>query len=97
MNIVWKMYAGKNDDGSFSHVYYHSIPVSMCGVSEDKIVKVEVRLDDSGRYWGWLNNKELSMIWPSKMCLGMCFPYGMQVEINKGNGAPVQLNIKETP
>lgn len=35
------------------------------------------------------------MVWPSKVCLETCFPYGLQVAEENGQGRRVNLVVEE--
>ena len=63
---------------------------------------VEVTLtevEEGETHWGWRDTgkEEIGMIYPAKFMLEMCMPYGMQAEIDAGNGQPVKLIVTEVP
>ena len=91
----WKMWAHfyKNlfrHCGSKRYVEIHHI--------DEPIVPVVLTESPTGRYWGWLENdgKDTpTMIWPSKMQVEMCFPYGPKAESDRGRGRLIQLDIQK--
>lgn len=95
----WDMYAYKYADinggrvlymhiGSKDWVEIHMLP--------NPIVKVDVNEDVDGDYYGWLRAGKNSptMIWPSLAQFTMCFPYGLEVEITKGEGEILRLSVE---
>ena len=95
MTDIQNMYAEKLNDGSFTHVYPSTIQVGMCGVDTKDVVSVSVSEHEDGTHHGWKDEDGFSMIFESLIQLKICFPYGMQVEIDKGGGTPVVLQVVE--
>ena len=72
---------------------------------EEPIVQLSVRErvagDPESGYWGWLkkdargSEDRYTMVWPSRVQLDMCFPYGPQVEMDHGCGRVVNLIVEE--
>ncbi len=84
-------------DGKFRHVFSNEIQVKMCG--REPIIPVEVTIDETGEYFGWLDFKDQKtkpcMIYDSLLLLDCCFPYGMKAEIDAGKGKMVKLTIRK--
>lgn len=84
--------------------YFHASPnrwwVEIHGIDEP-IVTVTVRervdSDPPSNYWGWLEtgDDKYIFIWPSKLQVEMCFPYGTAVEEARGKGRLVNLIVEE--
>lgn len=97
MKKSWDMYAHENtrDNGEkwFAHVGEKKwVELHML---KEPIVAVKVTLDEKGTYWGWMHSSKdkPSMIYPSLKLLEMCFPYGLEIEVEHGNGKAVRLTI----
>lgn len=87
-------------------VYYENASpdrrwVEMHGLDEP-IVEVRVREwqdgDPPSPYWGWIDAEEPDryiFVWPSEGQLNMCFPYGPEVEEERGRGRKVHLVVEE--
>ena len=62
-----------------------------------KVSMRAVRADESSPYWGWWDaeRETISMIWPDKRLLNMCFPYGPKAEEERGRGLRVNLVLEE--
>jgi hypothetical protein len=70
---------------------------ALCNRAE-RVRRIEIREVKEGEkspYWGWLDAKtgKISMVYPSRGQLNMCFPYGPDAEVNAGRGRPVNLVI----
>lgn len=70
----------------------------MCG--DAPIVPVTVRELESGpddSYWGWWEHahERFDLVYPRRFLLEMCFAYGSRVEIEKGRGLMVPVEIIE--
>jgi hypothetical protein len=87
--------SGKDGHGRYRHigakkyVEIHGLPYP--------IVAVAVREAADGDYWGWLKTGEAvpTMIWPSWAQFTICFPYGPEVEVKRGNGEILRLCVAE--
>jgi hypothetical protein len=90
----WDMFAHQLPDGS--HADFGSRLFVKFHGENRPIVPVRLFEDPEGRYHGWLAEGEdtPSMIWPTAMQLGMCFPYGIEVEIEQGKGRPIRLRCE---
>ena len=94
------LFAEKRPDESYYGFYYSRTLVEMCGADEKDIVEVVVRELQEGEespYWGWWDNEkgEFQMIYPGKIPSDMCFPYGPEVEEEKGEGKQMNVSIEE--
>jgi len=88
-------YAFKKNE-RFHSIFNHPVGTKMCG--SGIVYTVSITENSEGNYWGWEDKDkpgEYVMIWPSRVQLEMCFPYGMKVAINKNEGRPVQLKIEQ--
>lgn len=90
----WELYAHKRESG-----YWHagSKKFVEAHMLHDPIVQIELTEDPEGTYWGWLAKDATypSMVWPKKMLLDICFPYGPDVEQERGKGRVVRMVVKE--
>lgn len=59
-------------------------------------VPVIVAETTHGEYYGWLRSDrdEPSMIWRGRPRFDMCFPYGPELEQERGKGRIVRLDIR---
>lgn len=46
-------------------------------------------------YWGWWDNKDgrFHHVYPAKLLVEMCFPYGTKPEIERGNGLLIPVRV----
>ncbi|GGK61657.1 hypothetical protein Sme01_03430 [Sphaerisporangium melleum] len=94
---TWRMYA-HDRGGTFYHLGDRRY-VEAHGL-RDPIVEVEAREVEhdapDGTHWGWLRTGEDTpiMIWPVRGMLSMCFPYGTDVEEQRGKGRVVRLAVR---
>lgn len=66
----------------------------MCGAPPYFLVRVS--LNPEGLYWGWWEpNKRVSLIYPSKELLSICFPYSLTKEEERDGGRIVRLDVTE--
>ncbi len=81
------------------HFYHHPKAVKMCQDSRDPhpVFKVEVTegTDAPGSYWGWWNSEDNSFhfVFPSRLQVDMCFPYGAKAEEERGRGKMMPVNV----
>ena len=83
----------------FNFVFRTRIQVAMCGdwrENSENIVPVWICIDAAGVMWGWWSSTEnsLSMIFPTREQVEMCFPYGPEVEIKRGHGDIVRVRVE---
>ena len=85
-------------NGHYMNFYksYYSV-TTVCGATAEEVRLVRLREDPDGTHWGWeaTGRGTFSMVQPSRMQLEMCFPYGMEVAVKKGDGRPVCLSVEE--
>jgi len=62
----------------------------MCGGDP---IPVRITENKDGEYYGWIDKGDDSpvMIWPSRNLFEMCFPYGSQIEVEKGKGRVIRM------
>jgi len=92
----------------FFHFFHHPKSVKMCQDSREPhpIFKVEVSENadpnagqniggPSGSYWGWWNSEDNSFhfVFPSRLQVDMCFPYGAKAEEERGRGKMMPVNV----
>lgn len=95
--MTWTLYAHKykrNGDTFFMHIGSYNY-VKAHGLNEP-ILEVQATENPEGRYWGWLDaGKDTpSMVWPHEQLFRMCFAYGPEVEVEKGKGRIVRMDIE---
>lgn len=98
-------FAYKKVEGLYLYTHTSKQYVEMKGAPLSNIVQVEVSIhpDQSVReskepnYWGWLatGSDTFQFIWPSYAQFSMCFPYGWQIEAEKGEGQAYRLQLNE--
>jgi hypothetical protein len=88
------MYAHKKD-GLWWHIYPIAAAVKMCGAEDIRRIKLTV--DPEGDYWGWWDAEKdkFAMIYPNRILLTICFPYGVQAAEEAGQGKAMRFNIEE--
>lgn len=61
------------------------------------IVEVTVAEGEDGPYYGWVDTDEQvpTMIHAHRILFSMCFPYGVQAEVDAGKGRVVRLTVEE--
>ena len=95
----WHMWAHRYDNGDLHNlgerwwVEIHGLP--------DPIVAVDVAEvadgDPAATHWGWVDTGDATpeMIYPRESLFSMCFPYGVQAEVDAGKGRVVRLAVAE--
>ena len=92
--MKYYFYATKKTDGIYRNIFPTEQQVKMCG--DNSPLKIEVIIDDTGNYVGWLDNtKKLQLVYENIVLLQMCFPYPIKNYIERGEGSIVRLSIKE--
>lgn len=93
MQVVYGHYI----DGTFCHIYESAMQVEMCG--DEPVHRAKARVAEEGEeptHYGWLENDgDLSMIWPSRVQVEMCFPYGYEAHEKAGEGKLVGVIISD--
>ena len=63
------------------------------------VVVRELKEGEESMYWAWWDNAMglfvPGFIWPSKGQVSMCFPYGPEIEEEKGRGKLLRVMIEE--
>lgn len=84
--------------------YYSNIKSSMkiaemYAFWDDEIYMIDLEeATDVGEdtYWGWMDNDgDISMVYPLRKLMNMCFPYGADAEENAGRGRVIRVSITE--
>jgi hypothetical protein len=94
---MWEMYAHKSERGSYLNcgekwwVEIHDLSLP--------IVKVRITENPEGKYYGWIDTGETTpeMIQPHEWMFSMQFAYGPEIEVEKGKGRIVRLDVVECP
>ena len=89
--------AHKKNNGDFHDIFLTKFQVEMCGAGTIYVIKVRgTTKDEQSNYWGWvdLESRVLCLIFPEFFLLEMCFPDGIQHDIDRGDGLPVNLVVE---
>lgn len=89
----------------YRHFGIHPMSASLYGDKVEDIVNVickkigdyETRdktRDNKQHYWGFVENGELKLIYPSFVSLSVCFPYGIKAVIERG-GEVYEFEVKQ--
>lgn len=85
----------------FTHPHPSLIMVRLCTSRPyDSFHLVEVEIVEDGGYWGWWKPcssegvPEITMIFPSRLLVSTCFPYGPEIIEEHGEGRVVPLAIR---
>ena len=92
-------YGVKNEqDGMFYNIYPSIFAATMCGYEHHEISEIEFVEDVNGEYWSFQDTGKdtFHLIYPHKILFNICFPYGPDIEVEKGNGRIVRLKIKNS-
>ncbi len=96
---VWQLYALQRD-GGFAHFYPSTTQVQMCGDAPPWLVQLAI--DHDGPFWAWYHSHHphngvsrgyVSMVYPHRTVVEICFPYGPQAETLRGRGEIVRLHV----
>ncbi len=83
---------------SESYRYRHFFCSRLHYTCSDSLPLVLTRLsyDEAGAYWGWWDAKDqmFQFVFPKKMLVDMCFPYGPEAEEQRGRGKVVPLLLE---
>ena len=83
----------------YTNIFSHEKAVKMCNNSPEKIYKIDIREateDEETPYVGWLYpDGTISFIFPNRVLLEVCFPYGTKAETEMGKGKVIRIVIKE--
>ena len=93
-------------DKSYHHFGIHPKTASLYGDKVEDIVNVTLKISedqtipepnckfDAPDYWGWVNgDNKISMIYPQRFLLNMCFPYGIHAAEKHGDGKSFRVEI----
>ena len=95
----WRMYAHRYDSGdlhnlgSLRYVQAHGVSKPIVEVDVTEVAED----DPAATHWGWLraNDDTPVMIYPREVLFRVCFPYGVQAEVDAGKGRVVRLAVTE--
>lgn len=97
----WSMHAVRLEDGLLHYVG------ALRGIEfrrlEQSALPVVVRLvadgDPAATHWAWwrAGRDVPEMIYPRRVLFNACFPYGPQIEQERGRGQIVRLAVEEAP
>lgn len=73
--------AGFAHDEQVAKLYYFDKPI-------ERVVVRDLREGESSEYWAWWDAKkgQFDFVFLSREMVAMCFPYGPDIETEKGNG-----------
>lgn len=88
----------------YRHFGIHPVTCGVYGDKEEDIVNLvctkigdyatrNKNLDNTQKYWGFVENGELKLIYPSLVSLSVCFPYGIKAAIEAG-GNVYEFEVK---
>jgi len=100
---TWLLYARQRAEaeGRLSDFFPSTIQVRMCG--DEPIVLARLRVDPEGPHWSWYQSHHpynrrsrghVTMIYPAKVLVDVCFPYGTGPEVKRGHGQLVRLSAE---
>lgn len=95
----WHMFAHRYDNGGLHNLGVRRF-VEAHGVAAP-IVEVDVAevhdYDPAATHWGWMRPTDTQpvMVYPHEVLFRVCFPYGVQAEIDAGKGRIVRLAVTE--
>lgn len=95
----WRMWAHRYDNGdlhnlgSRRYVEFHGVPKPIVEVDVVEVAEG----DSAATHWGWIRAGETEpiMIYPREVLFRVCFPYGVQAEVDAGKGCVVRLAVSE--
>lgn len=94
---------------NFEHFGIHPVTASIYGHSISEIVEVKLAIakdqtrpaphagDMTVDYWGWFDfeEQEITLVWPKRFLLDMCFPAGIDATEKANQGKAYRLEIVE--
>lgn len=95
----WRMWAHRYNNGDLHNLGSRRY-VEAHGLTNPilEVDVVEVADDDPATtHWGWMQagKTEPVMIYPREVLFRVCFPYGVQAEVDAGRGRVVRLAVTE--
>jgi hypothetical protein len=94
--LLYAHEAATPDGVVLEDIFDHPSTTRLCN-DEAEIVEFLAVEDAEGAHWSWKEpDGGISMIFGSRLELDMCFPFGMQAEIDRGEGEPVRLMLRPT-
>lgn len=93
----------RHDEGEYLSGFTHDERVAKIYFYKpvERVVVRDVREGEIGDYWAWWDAKKarFDFVFLSSSLVDMCFPYGSEIETEKGNGEIVNVFVEtqETP
>lgn len=81
--------------------FYSSVIVTkLASDDKSKVYHVSLEEDPDGDYWAWLDLKdkqkpEITMVFPYRESVEICFPYGTKVEEQRGYGRVIRCKVEK--
>lgn len=97
MQEMYAFYKELHHGWFYTDVYSSPIGVRVCGHEPTHVVTVREATDgEDWNSWAWWNNKrqEITMIFPSRVQVEICFPYGHKVAEDAGDGRLIPVMIE---
>ena len=68
----------------------------MCGCDEAFHVRVTENDDPDSKFWGWWSNErnEFRHVYPGKVLVEICFPYGTDIMEKHGEGKLTGVDVE---
>jgi hypothetical protein len=84
----------------YGDFYNNKMALTVCyGVKDDMIftVCVEEAEESAETYWGWwdFEKKRFDLVFKHRKTLGVCFPHGIGVAEEKGQGVALPVKVNE--
>lgn len=63
------------------------------------LLRVRLVEEVEGPYWCWedATTKKWRMVYPAKLLLQVCFPYGLEIAEKTGQGRCIRVRVEELP
>ena len=100
MNMFGIKHLREQDDIEyFHHVFPHFLSTLMCVSLKEKVSQIRVREalpEEETPYHAWKHpDGQISLIYPSKVQVEICFPYGSEIAAKNGRGKMIKVVITE--
>jgi hypothetical protein len=88
---------GVKDGDIWIHLYSNRRVVELICNKKD-VKQLLVKEDEKGKYWAWWDMEsdpnEFCFVWQAEILLNMCFPYGPEVEEERGKGKKMRVSVE---
>lgn len=99
MMYATKLFRVQDNKYYFHNIFHRLLSAAMCADVGEKIYQIEVREatpEEETPYYAWKrNNGNIEMIFPSKIQVEVCFPYGIKMASLNGGGHLINVCIRE--